>query len=156
MSKTYVIAGTHQEAQAWIAKNYQERVAIGDQQVSTRDYVYVASKDSLAGVRDPHGVFVGNWLGRPDIFEIVQELMLKSVHRNDALGKIYRELQPKIRPTPKQPIVSVNQVIQDAADLLAREIDAEVIRQFNGGNYTTREDEMIKAVKSLSVSSQTS
>jgi hypothetical protein len=126
MSKTYVIAGTNQEAQAWIAKNYQERVAIGDQQVSTRDYVYVASKDSLAGVRDPHGVFVGNWLGRPDIFEIVQELMLKSTHVNAALGKIYKELHPKIRPTPKQPI-TYNQVIADAADALSKHIDQALL-----------------------------
>ena len=104
--KTYVVAGTNHEAQTWIAKNYQERVAIGDKQASTRDYVYVADKNTLAGVRDPHGVFVGNWLGRPDIFDIVQELMLKSVHVNAALGKIYKELQPKIRPTPRAISVS--------------------------------------------------
>ena len=150
MSKTFVIAGTSSEAQAWIAKNYQERVAIGDKQASTRDYVYVSKKEDLVGIQDPHGVFVGNWLGRPDIFDIVQELMLRSTHANAALGKIYKELQPKIRPTPKKFTGQFSQVIIDeAADLLAREMDAEVIKQFNGGNYTTREDDVRKAVESL-------
>jgi hypothetical protein len=90
--KTYVVAGTYHEAQEWIAKNYQERVAIGDKQASTRDYFYVSKAEDLAGIQDPHGVFVGNWLGRPDILEIVQELMLRSTHANAALGKIYKSV----------------------------------------------------------------
>jgi len=92
MSKTFVIAGTSSEAQAWIAKNYQERVAIGDKQASTRDYVYVANANNIRGHQNPHGVFVGNWLGRLDILEIVQELMLRSTHANAALGKIYKSV----------------------------------------------------------------
>ena len=92
MSKTYVVAGTNHEAQSWIAKNYQERVAIGDQQVSTRDYVYVANEDTLMGIKDPHGVFIGNWLGRPDIKVIVQRLMINSTSMNLTLTKIYESL----------------------------------------------------------------
>jgi hypothetical protein len=108
MSKTYVIAGTYHEAQEWIAKNYQERVAIGDKQVSTRDYFYVSKAEDLVGVQNPHGVFVGNWLGRPDIFFIVEALMLASTHVNAALGKIYKQLQPvkPIKPTLKKASVS--------------------------------------------------
>jgi hypothetical protein len=93
MGKTYVVAGTYHEAQTWIAKNYQERVAIGDKQASTNDYFYVSKAEDLVGIQDPHGVFVGNWRGRPDILEIVQELMLRSTHYNAALGKIYGELR---------------------------------------------------------------
>jgi hypothetical protein len=92
MSKTYVVAGTYHEAQEWIAKNYQERVAIGDKQASTRDYFYVSKAEDLKGIQNPHGVFVGNWRGRPDIKEIVQGLMLRSAHANAALGKIYKDL----------------------------------------------------------------
>jgi len=99
--KTFVVAGTYQEAQNWISKNYQERVAIGDKQASTRDYMYVSHADDVKGYTNPHGVFVGNWLARPDIFEIVEALMLRSTHVNKTLGKIYGDLKPKVRPTPK-------------------------------------------------------
>jgi hypothetical protein len=142
MSKIFVIAGTYQEAQSWIAKNYQERVAIGDQQASTNDYKYVSHADDIKGYTNPHGVFVGNWLGRPDIFEIVEALMLRSTHVNKALGKIYGDLKPKVRPTPKLKPVSggwINEqaAIDHAGKLLAQEIDAEVLRnlarKINGG-----------------------
>jgi rRNA pseudouridine-1189 N-methylase Emg1 (Nep1/Mra1 family) len=96
MSKTYVIAGTYHEAQTWIAKNYQERVAIGDKQASTRDYFYVSKAQDLVGIQDPHGVFVGTWRGRPDILEIVLEIVLRSTHANAALEKIYKDLRTNI------------------------------------------------------------
>jgi hypothetical protein len=138
MSKIFVIAGTYQEAQLWIAKNYQERVALGDQQASTRDYKYISHADDVKGYTNPHGVFVGNWLGRPDIFEIVEALMLRSTHVNKALGKIYSDLKPKVRPTPKLSGSQITQAyIDEAAQLLAQEIDAEVLRnlarKINGG-----------------------
>lgn len=138
MSKIFVIAGTYQEAQSWIAKNYQERVAIGDQQASTRDYKYISHADDVKGYTNPHGVFIGNWLGRPDIFEIVEALMLRSTHVNKALGKIYSDLKPKVRPTPKLSGSQITQAyIDEAAQLMAQEIDAEVIKnlakRINGG-----------------------
>lgn len=131
--KTFVVAGTYQEAQNWIAKNYQERVAIGDQQVSVQDYKFVANADDVKGYTNPHGVFVGNWLGRPDIYEIVEALLMRSTHVNPALGKIWELVKPKTRPRPKQPPLhkvagGYAIAVQDAADLLAREIDAEVLK----------------------------
>jgi hypothetical protein len=139
--KTYVIAGTYNEAKSWINKNYQERVAIGDKQVTTGDYVYVSKAQDLRGILNPHGVFIGNWMGRPDIYEIVQRLMMCSTNPNAALGKIYKDLQPKVRPTPKipagKPITSVNQVVQEAADSLSKHIDQALLDEFtkkiNGG-----------------------
>lgn len=129
MSKIFVIAGTHQEAQLWIAKNYQERVAIGDQQASTRDYKYISHADDVKGYTNPHGVFVGNWLGRPDILEIVEALLQRSTHVNTSLGKIYKDLKPKVRPTPKLTGSQITQVyIDEAAELMAQEIDNEVIK----------------------------
>ena len=133
MSKIFVIAGTNQEAQNWIAKNYQERAGMGDQQVSVRDYKFVATADDVKGYTNPHGVFVGNWLGRPDIYEIVEALMMRSTHVNPALGKIWQQVKPKTRPIPKQPPLHKVSggyaiAVQDAADLLAKEIDAEVLK----------------------------
>jgi hypothetical protein len=154
MSRIFVIAGTWLEAQNWIAKNYQERVAIGDQQASTNDYKYVSHADDVKGYTNPHGVFVGNWLGRPDIYEIVEALMMRSTHVNKALGEIYKQVKPKTRPIPKQPPLhkvagGYAIAVQDAADLLAREIDAEVMKQFNGGDMTNRYNEVRKAMDSL-------
>lgn len=163
MSRIFVIAGTNQEAQKWIAKNYQERVAIGDQQASTNDYKYVSHADDVKGYTNPHGVFVGNWLGRPDIYEIVEALMMRSTHVNKALGEIYKQVKPKVRPTPLRlkPVAGgwVNEdlvgkqihtaIVDEAADLLAKEIDAEVMKQFNGGDMTTRYNEVRKAMDSL-------
>jgi hypothetical protein len=137
MSKIFVIAGTYHEAQEWIRKNYQERAAIGDQQASVRDYLYVSKAEDLKGIQDPHGVFVGNWLGRPDIFHIVEELMLRSTHVNKALGKIYGDLKPKVRPTPKLKPVSGGW------------INEELVKQFNGGDMTNRYKEVRKAMDTL-------
>ena len=123
MNKTFVIAGTNHEAQYWIKKDIERR-AIMREVVSITDYHYVSKADDLRGVQNPHGVFVGNWLGRPDIFEIVQALMLASTHVNPALGKIYKDLKPKVRPTPKLKQLKPNQridvymngILQDPSD----------------------------------------
>jgi hypothetical protein len=137
MSRIFVIAGTYQEATSWIAKNYQERVAIGDQQASTNDYKYVSHADDVKGYTNPHGVFVGNWLGRPDIFEIVEALMMRSTHVNHALGKIYSQVKPKVRPTPKIQGITISSVIVDeAAKLMARDIDEMVLKSLMKTNGT--------------------
>lgn len=123
MTKIFVIAGTREEANQWTKDNLTKRHNAGETDISWSDYIYVASSDKLRGIQDPHGVFVGNWLGRPDILEIVQALLMCSIHVNPALGKIYKDLQPKVRPTPK----TYNQAIQDAAQRMAEDIDKQVI-----------------------------
>ena len=129
MSKIFVIAGTTQEANFWIKGNLTKRQNSGETTLSWSDYVIVSSPDKLRGSRDPHGVFVGNWLGRPDIFDIVQALMISSIHVNPALGKIYNQVKPKTRPTPKIQGLSAHSIIIDeAASLLAKEIDNEVLK----------------------------
>lgn len=93
--KTFVVAGTSHEANYWIindlGKHYPANTSL-----SMSDYVYVSHPDVLRGHRDPHGVFVGNWMGRPDILQIVEALMLASVNVNPALGKIYKDLKSKV------------------------------------------------------------
>lgn len=151
MSKIFVIAGTREEFNAYV-KSKQQNNLVGP------DYKYVSHADDVRGYTNPHGVFVGNWLGRPDIFEIVEALMLRSTHVNPALGKIYTQVKPKTRPTPKQPALhkvagGYAIAVQDAADLLAKEIDAEVMKQyyidFNGGDMTNRYNEVRKAIDLL-------
>ncbi len=135
MSKIFVVAGTAHEANYWIINHLGKRYP-SNTSASMSDYVYVSSPDSLRGVRDPHGVFVGNWLGRPDIFEIVEALMLASVHVNPALGKIYDDLKPKVRPTPKlKPVnggwINTSIAVQIAAQELAKEIDNHIVQELS-------------------------
>lgn len=101
--KTYVIAGTYHEAQVWIKQDLDKIHSSKPSMKSMSDYVYISKAEDLIGIKDPHGVFVGNWMGRPDIYEIVQRLMINSINPNPALGKIYKDLTPKVRPTPKKP-----------------------------------------------------
>jgi hypothetical protein len=97
--KIYVIAGTYAEAMSWIKKEYLKRWNNGDRSCSISDYI-IPDRNSLRGINNPHGVFVGNWKARADIYEIVQTLIWSSTHVNPALNKIYNDLTPKIRPTP--------------------------------------------------------
>jgi hypothetical protein len=132
MTKTFVIAGTKEEAQRWIKQDLEKRYP-NNTSLSLSNYVYVDGVDRIKGYSNPHGVFVGNWLGRPDILQIVESLMWASTHVNRALGKIHNDLKPKVRPTPKlKPVaggwVNENILIQDAADLLAKSIDEQVLK----------------------------
>lgn len=101
--KFYVIAGTRQEATAWIKQDLAKKYS-ADTSMSMSNYHYVSHANDLKGIQNPHGSFVGNWMGRPDILEIVQGLMIQSTNPNPALGKIYKDLTGKpspVRPTPK-------------------------------------------------------
>ncbi len=120
--KKFVIAGTSHEANYWIIQDLGKRYP-SNTSASMSDYVFVSSPDILRGTRDPHGVFVGNWLGRPDIYEIVEALMMASIHVNPALSKIYNQVKPK-----KQGRNYTQIFIDEAAELLAQEIDAEVLK----------------------------
>ncbi len=125
MTKTFVIAGTKEEAQRWIKQDLEKRYP-NNTSLSLSNYVYVDSVTRIKGYSNPHGVFVGNWLGRPDILEIVEGLMLASIHVNKALGKIYGDLKPKVRPTPK--LKPTSAFIEEAANLLSKSIDEQIIK----------------------------
>ena len=134
MSKIFVIAGTTQEARTWANGNFQKRAGNGEREASMNDYIYVSKPDDLRGHQDPHGVFVGNWLGRPDIFDIVEELLSRTIHVNPNLSRIYNDLKPKVRPTPKLSGSQITQAyVDEAAQLMAQEIDKEVLRQLTTG-----------------------
>lgn len=129
--KIFVIAYSLFEAQHWIKHNYQRRTIDGITPASPSDYVYVDSPVRLRGIQDPHGVFVGRWKERLDISEIVETLFMCSIHVNPQLEKIRNDIKPKIRPTPK--IKPMQVYVDEAAELLAKEIDTEVLRQLRLG-----------------------
>jgi len=93
----YVVAGTKHEADYWIINDISKRYLkdnkgyLKDNKAKMTDYTYVTNAQCLAGVENPHGVFIGNWMGRPDIKDIVETLMRSNA--NTALAKIYKELQ---------------------------------------------------------------
>jgi hypothetical protein len=128
MSRIFVIAGTAHEANYWIIRDLGKRYP-SNTSASMSDYKYVSHVDDVKGYTNPHGVFVGNWLGRPDIFEIVEALMMRSTHVNPALGRIWEQVKPKTRPTPKLTGKQITAIyVDEAAALMAKEIDNEVLK----------------------------
>ena len=138
MNKIYVIAGTAREATDWIKSNLQKRILNNETAIiGISEYAYVTGVDTLRGIRDPHGVFVGNWMGRPDIYEIVQTLIWSSIHVNKQLHDIHNSLKMKVRPTPKiQGYTYSSVIVDEAANLLAKEIDKEVLKSLMKTNGT--------------------
>ena len=68
MSDVYVVAGTYAQYLLY-AKN-----KTGDDKF----YIYVNSPDTLRGILDPHGVFIGTWMNRPDADQIIDNLLVAS------------------------------------------------------------------------------
>ncbi len=135
--KIYVIAGNHNQAYEYINRKLEERISNGEMVSKIGDYVYVDSINRIKGISNPHGVFIGTWKDRPDIIDIVETLMIQSTSPNSSLGKILKQLKhkkhDKINP------------YQHAADLLAKEIDSEVLRQLNGGDLINRQTKFQEA-----------
>lgn len=69
----FVIAGTQVESLNWIRKDIQRK---GAGRLS--DYRYVDSPVDLKGYRNPHGVFIGNWIYRLNIRDILTQLKIAS------------------------------------------------------------------------------
>ena len=74
--KTLVIAGTYDQAQLWIKNDLAKRSALGETTLSMSEYIVVHNPDQIKGMRDPHGIFVGTWKQRKDIFEILNMLLV--------------------------------------------------------------------------------
>lgn len=154
MSKIFVIAGTVNEAEQWIKEDLRKRHSSGVTTLSWSDYVIVRDPTKLKGYSQPHGVFIGTWRMRKDMEEIFQTLLInhditQNTHRviNQLWGE-WKEANP--RPIPKKTASPYD----SAAGLLAKEIDAEVLRSLtqqavNGGQLTQRQEEYKNAWHSL-------
>lgn len=75
MSRIFVIAGNHEQATSWMKENIKKRIANGETTVSYSDYVLRPSADSLCGIANPHGVFIGTWRERSDMNQIFMNLI---------------------------------------------------------------------------------
>lgn len=75
-NKIYVITGNKAQYEGYIRKNTRKRWDSGDTSSSYSDYVYVADTHTLRGLRDIHGVFVGNYRVRGDLSDITSMLDL--------------------------------------------------------------------------------
>lgn len=109
MGKFFVIAGNKAQFEDYMRRKIEEMVATGYADFRYTHIVYVSSANVLAGVSNPHGVFIGSWREREDIHEILDRLMICSHMRtNAAIQNIKHSLL--VKPTPKkQPQAAVEE-----------------------------------------------
>jgi len=86
--KYYVIAGNYAEYQVFSRKKCGE---FGGS-LSLSNFVYVQNKESTIGVRNPTGWLVGTWRERPDIRDVIYQMILRTNPSNETLRKILDEL----------------------------------------------------------------
>jgi hypothetical protein len=63
--KNFIIAGNYAEYAYWIKRKI----------LSPSVHVYVTNPDTLRGVQNPHGWFIGTWYDRDDMEEIFEVLL---------------------------------------------------------------------------------
>ena len=76
--KKFAIAGNSNQFYDWMRKTNR----------SHTDWIYVSGPDTLKGISDPHGVFIGTWYERPDMLEVIQTLRHCTRVRNEKLNII--------------------------------------------------------------------
>lgn len=94
MSKIFVIAGNYEQATHWMKQNIKKRIAAGETTVSYSDYAVRANVDTLRGVANPHGVFVGTWRERKDLdetFIILLSHTVTSEKSHQTINRLYTE-----------------------------------------------------------------
>ena len=89
--KYYVIAGTHREFRDFMNKKCAQLYNEG-LDFSLSNFVYVQNKDSIMGVKYPTGWLVGTWRERPDIRDVIYQMILRTNPSNETLRKILDEL----------------------------------------------------------------
>lgn len=122
--RVFVISGNHEQ----FADYVRDKPLNGN-----KKYVYVADVIYLRGIVNPHGVFIGTWRNRADILEIIDQLRISSSNHNPVLDRLRNEVawDPKIKG---KTITGVwldeyDDSVKHAAAMMAKEIDAEVLRQ---------------------------
>lgn len=93
--KIYVIALTYDEFMKYIRDDCDRRVRSGQTTVSLSEYVFVDSQYKLLGVREAHGVFVGSYKKRPDLYDLVTAISLSYAPDMDPISK-YNEICQRI------------------------------------------------------------
>ena len=92
--KYYVIAGTRQEFEAYILSKSMLLFASGETSISLSHFVYVSSPDTLRGVEDPRGWFIGSFRQRKDIDDIIIALLIskRAFVKTDDFIKLCEEM----------------------------------------------------------------
>jgi hypothetical protein len=98
MIKHYIIAGNHNEFINW--KKKPEIQAIAFLEDTVHQFVYVSSVDSLRGIHEPHGKLIGTWYNRPDLNDILHQLLIAGSFTIDQYDNILvqRNLILKLSP----------------------------------------------------------
>lgn len=127
--KIFVVAGNHAEFIDYRKRKYAEMQTAGIA-IKLTDIINVSSPEAIRGYHDPHGVFIGTWKMRKDIGEVINILQMcqTNAFSNKSLTAL-REEWDKFqfsKPTPKKR-PTAEDVINQAAALLAKEIDKEVL-----------------------------
>ena len=87
MKRQYVVAGNYEQFLLWIR----------ERGLDSSEWVYVY-RDTIRGVRNPGGRFIGTWYERKDAFVILTDLTVASDVRNENLEKalvMWMELREK-------------------------------------------------------------
>ena len=101
MGKIFVIAGNKAEFEDYMRRKIVKEMKAKDYVDIRHAYIVcVSSANVLAGVSNPHGVFIGSWREREDIHEILDRLMICSHMNNAAIQNIKQSLL--VKPTPKK------------------------------------------------------
>ena len=88
MKRYYIVAGNYEQYHAWIK----------ERGLSPKEWVYVSGRDTVRGVRNPEGRFIGTWYQRDDAFDILTVLGVATDVKNENLEKalvMWIELQDK-------------------------------------------------------------
>lgn len=97
MIKHYIIAGNHQEFNNW-----KKRPGIQAQyhELDNHQFVYVSGVDSIRGISKPHGKLIGTWYNRPDLNDILHQLLIAGSFTADQYDNILvqRNLILKLSP----------------------------------------------------------
>jgi hypothetical protein len=76
--KYFVISGTHDQFSEWRRRNGTE-LLLNRRIESLQDIVYVAGADTLKGIENPKGIFIGTWYTRSNITEILLQLSMSII-----------------------------------------------------------------------------
>ena len=88
--KYHVIAGNVFEFDRFIKKKSAEMWNEGNTSISLSDFVYVSSVDTLKGLSEIQGFYVGTWKNRSDVMEIQLQVHIikEKMKQNEILSKI--------------------------------------------------------------------
>lgn len=123
--RIYVIAGNMHQFDDYVKRKRNG----GDLET---DYRYVNNENVFRGTTGPKGVFIGTWRDRPDIIAILSTLVCITGVDNRKIQKLLDELWETANHIQME-----NGAISNASKNLAKQIDAEVLKNLMKTNVTS-------------------